>query len=193
MDSYRAEHTLQTVLYIARLCALEEFGSAIQLGLRPDQIETIRSLSILDLQELALSIRAHAVTVRIAPEPFDAALRIVQSRSDERELIFAMIRAGAHSRMMNALFGLNTLCFSNYRKVLELSDEGIGRPEIPTEHAQKSIWSAWIEFDGLSDKQRYLAVHRETGIPLRNIWSLIHEWEKTGLTPFLDVSERREM
>ncbi len=191
MDNHHAEHSLQTLLYIARLSAFEDYGSAIKLGLRPDQIDAIRALSVQDLHELALSIQVHAITIQISPESVDTALRILKSRDDERELILAMIRAGAQFRMMNALFGFSNLCFSNYRKLLDLSNEGIGRPEILNDTDQKAIWSAWLKHEHLGEKERYLAVHQETHVPLRNIWLLIQDWETTGLTPILDEPSTR--
>lgn len=187
MDNVHAEYNLQTLLYVARLASAEDYATALSLGLRPDQVDRIRNLSLEALHELALGMNGRIMTVCFDPDALNTAFRILQRRAEERRLCMDMIVAGASFSVMNELFGLNKSAYSGYRKLLGLSDLGIGRTEKPSEAQQKAIWRAWLESDALTDlRDRLMAVHRATRAEIRAIWALLKEWEATGLTPILD-------
>ena len=169
-----ADYTLQTFLYISRLAAQEDYSSALNFGLRPDQINVIGSMNIQQLHELVLSIQTEILQLSISPELLDNALRISQSRSAQRSLILKMIKGGASCRMMHALFGLSNIDHAEFRKWVGLSNQG--RPEMPSEALQDRIWQSWTAHHKLEIKQRLMAVHEETQVDLSSIWILIQSW-----------------
>lgn len=175
-----ADYTLQTLLYISRLAAQEDYSSALNFGLRSDQISTIGSMNIQQLHELVLAIQTHIVQISVSPESLDTALRISKSRSEQRSLILKMIKGGASFRMMHEFFGLSNSDHAGFRKWVGLSNQG--RPEMPSEAMKDKIWESWVERSGLEIKQRLVGVHEDTGVDLSSIWILILSWPSKDLT-----------
>ena len=169
-----ADYTLQTFLYISRLAAQEDYSSALNFGLRPDQINVIGAMNIQQMHELVLSIQSEILQLSINPESLDTALRISQSRSAQRSLILKMIKGGASCRMMHALFGLSNADHAEFRKWAGLSNQG--RPEMPSEALQDKIWQSWTVHNELEIKQRLITVHEDTQVDLSSIWILIQSW-----------------
>ncbi|MGH8548445.1 MAG: STY4526/YPO1902 family pathogenicity island replication protein [Methylococcales bacterium] len=90
--------------------------------------------------------------------------------------------------MMHRLCGMTTEEYAKYRRDLGLI-EGRGRPTVPPEPVQESIWRAWLESAGeTGEKRRYLAVQASVQVPVGTIWRLICKWESTGLTPVFSAS-----
>ncbi len=175
MNDYHAEYTLQTLLYASRLAAQDDYRSASALGLRPDQIRTIGSMSLQNLQDLALTVKTRFFRTSFSQADLDAALRILRHKSAERETILRMIEAGASFSMMNVLFGLSKTDHAGYRKLLGLSNQG--RPSKPSEQESVTLWHHWICHDQLGIRERLLAVHNQTGVELSALWALIQSWE----------------
>lgn len=178
-----AELTKQTFWYVARLCAAEDYASALELGLRPDQLETIRHLPMEALNELESCLSGHVLHVAIDPEALDTALNILQRHLRERALVREMVQAGATYAALSDLFGIESHCYAGYRKLLQLSDQGIGRWPLPNQAMQARIWNAWCTCQETDPRQRFLAVHRSTGEKLGVIWRLIRAWEQHGDWP----------
>jgi Protein of unknown function (DUF2857) len=175
VNDHHAEYTLQTLLYVSRLAAQDDYQSASAMGLRPDQIRTIGSMSLQNLQDLSLTVKTRFFSATFSPDNLDAALHILQHKSAERETILRMIEAGASFSMMNALFGLSKTDHAGYRKLVGLSKQG--RPSKPSEQESVTLWHHWIRHDQLGIRERLLAVHNQTGIELSALWALIQSWE----------------
>lgn len=169
-----ADYTLQTLLYISRLAAQEDYSNALSFGLRSDQISIIGSMNIQQLHDLVQSIQKEIIQISISPESLDTALRISTSRSEQRSVILTMIKGGASCRMMHELFGLNNTDHAEFRKWVGLSNQG--RPEMPSETMQDRIWESWTAHSELEIKQRLITVHEDTDIDLSSIWILIESW-----------------
>jgi len=150
MNDHHAEYTLQTLLYVSRLAAQDDYRSAAALGLRPDQIRAIGSMSLQNLQELALTVKTRFFQTTFSPDDLGAALRILRHKSAERETVLQMIDAGASFSMMNALFGLSKTDHAGYRKLMGLSKQG--RPSKPSEQESVTLWHHWISHDHLGIK-----------------------------------------
>lgn len=187
------EFTLHAFLYIARLIAEHRDQEILQLGLRPDQTEAIRSMTTEDIQEMASSIRANFLEIRLDPDAFDAACLMLKCRKSDDDLNQALIQAGARYEMMHQFCGMTTEEYARYRRRLELSD-GRGRPPMPTAQTQVLIWQSWLDCKAEPDlKRRYLQVHEQTDVPVGTIWKLIGEWEATGLTPVSEVQANPDL
>ena len=73
----------------------------------------------------------------------------------------------------------------------------VGRPPEPDEASSHRLWAAWSqrvegESTDLLAPADYLAMHRETGVPLRGIWNLTQRWAQYGnLTDPTEDSQTR--
>lgn len=183
---HHQEFTLHAFLYIARLLAEQRDQEILQLGLRPEQTEAIRTMTAGDIHEMSLNIRGHFLEVRLDPAAFDAALAMLERRKNDEDLNMALIRAGARYEMMHHFCGMTTDEYARHRRNLDLAD-GRGRPQIPDEKTQALIWQCWLDSVHETDlKRRYLKVHEQTKVPVGTIWKLIDEWDETGLTPLVE-------
>ncbi|MGH8547056.1 MAG: STY4526/YPO1902 family pathogenicity island replication protein [Blastocatellia bacterium] len=189
--NHHGEFTLHALLYIARLIAGQRYDEVLQLGLRRDQADAIRSMTTEDLHEVSLSIRANFLDVRLDRDAFDAALAMLKRRKCDEDLDRALILAGVRYEMMHRFCGMTTEEYARHRRYLDLT-HGRGRPLVPSEEVQAAVWQAWLDCGTETNpKRRYLAVHEKTQVPVGTIWKLIGEWESTGLTPVLPGPTKR--
>ncbi|MCI0653672.1 MAG: DUF2857 domain-containing protein [Methylococcaceae bacterium] len=185
------DFTLHTFLYIARLITGQRYDEVLQLGLRRDQADAIRSMTTEDIHEVSRSIRANFLDIRLNPVAFDAAVLMLKRRKSDEALDRALILAGARYEMMHQFCGMTTEEYARHRHDLDVTD-GRGRPQVPSEEVQAAIWQAWSDCEQEGNpKLRYLAVHEKTRVPVGTIWKLIAEWESTGLAPVLQESTKR--
>lgn len=192
MTIQHGELTLHTLMYIAKLLAEQKEEEVLQLGLRRDQADVIQSMTSRDIHDVALSIRGHFLRFHLDPDAFDTAVSVLKRRREDEALDRALILAGARYEMMHQLCGMTTEDYARLRRSLGLS-EGRGRPPVPPEYVQASIWQAWLDCaNETNEKQRYLAVHTKTQVPVGTIWRLISEWESTGLTPVSSAPSPKE-
>jgi Protein of unknown function (DUF2857)/Flagellar transcriptional activator (FlhD) len=188
MSVQHGELTLHALMYITKLIAEQKEEEVLQLGLRRDQADLIQSMTSRDIHDVALSIRGHFLRFHLDPDAFDTALSVLKRRRDDEVLDRALILAGARYEMMHQLCGMTTEDYARLRRNLGLA-EGRGRPPVPPEPVQASIWRAWLDCaNETNEKQRYLAVHTQTQVPVGTIWRLISEWDSTGLTPVISTS-----
>jgi hypothetical protein len=178
-----AEFMLQTLFYITRLVTEGDYGQITSLGLTEQQAKKIGTMPLDELHELALTMRSHMFKVAFDTRILDAAFDIHRRKTLERQEMLAMIQAGASGANMAEFYGINKAAYTQMRSQVGLSINDVGRPQIPGEKAQRLIWSAWLQHEGLDAPQRLLAVHAATQIKIRAIWQLLNEWKQTGLAP----------
>ena len=178
--NHHSDFMIQTLLYIARLIANQEYEEVEELGIRRDQADAIRGMTMEDLQKLSLKIRASVFTITAHPQMLDAALLMLKRQKQEDDIDMALVEAGARYEMMHELAGMTTEQYSKSRRCLGLKD-GRGRPHDPSDSEKEEVFVSWqLSADEPDLKQRYLKVHEETGIPIGSIWKLVQEWESIG-------------
>lgn len=176
--SLQTHFTLQTLLYAAALASGGGRSLLCSMGLREDQIDRFRTLNLEQAGLLSSFVHAKLIRLSFDPVAVDAALRTLERRQQECQLILALIKGGAPRPLMNQLFGMSVAEFSSLRKAHNLDDPG-GRPRKPPESIQQDIWLAWQDNAHLPGAERYLAVHRATGTEIRVIVGQIREWSAT--------------
>lgn len=88
-----------------------------------------------------------------------------------------LIRAGASRAMMRELFGMGAREFRNIRAALGVTI-GIGRPPALDEESEIALWHAVAARLGTGatlGAETYLALWKETGVPVRTIWRLVQD------------------
>ena len=178
--NHHRDFMIQTILYIARLIANQEYEEVEELGIRRDQAEAIRGMTMEKLQKLSLNIRASFFTFHAEPALIDAALLMLKRQEQEEDMDLALVEAGARYEMMRDLGGMTTEQYAKLRRYLGLKD-GRGRPHDPTDAEKEEVFISWkLSAEEEDLKRRYLKVHEETGIPVGSIWKLVQEWDSIG-------------
>jgi hypothetical protein len=178
------ELLLSTFAYIARLSANEKFAYLLkEIGLKPEHIEFIRSLSLSDLSELAVNVGANVLNIRIDAEAMDSALLVLRRRQKDKAVIERLMKAGASYPLMFDLTGMDTRDYNSYRTLLQLGHL-VGRCQKLSPQTQRAVFEAWFSRQDIPDmKLRLLDVHDKTGAPLRSVWPLVLQWERKGAKP----------
>ena len=108
----------------------------------------------------------------------------LRATREAEELQRDLIQADAPLEMMRSLFGVGSREYTRLRRMLAL-EPAVGRPPEPDEETSHKLWralSAHLQPDAdeaLNPKQ-YLAVHEESGAPMRAIWNLAQRWLEYG-------------
>ncbi len=86
--------------------------------------------------------------------------------------------------MMQTFFGLSSREYTRLRRLLAAAP-AVGRPPEADEASQRTLWAAWTHrrkdaYAELLTPEAYLALHRETGVGLRAVWTLTRRWAEFG-------------
>lgn len=173
------ELTISAFAYIAQLSANERFAYLLkEIGLKPDQIDLIRNLSLAEVSELALNLGAQVLSIRVDADAMDSALVIMRRRQIDKAITERLMKAGASYPIMQELTGMNTREYNSYRELLQLH-ELVGRAKNLPEDTQRQVFEAWFGAEHIPDvRHRLLHVHDRTGAPLRAVWPLVCRWQR---------------
>lgn len=171
------------VVYIGRLTAAGQFPLLREIGLSPQQIEKVKTLSLAEMNELS-NLGARFMDIKVDAESLETALAVLDRRLEDQRLTERLLRAGACYPVMKDLTGMETRDFVAQRQQLGLANTGNGRAAKPDATSQHRICRAWVASASESDpKRRLLAVHEATGLPIRVIWPVVNAWEGQGDLP----------
>lgn len=172
------------VLLYAMRCLAEGDQHALR-GMRfgPQEIEALRELNLADLYRVG-SLQAHCLDICLNRDVFWPMLDNLRAAREQEELQRDLIQADAPLEMMRSLFGVGSREYTRLRRMLAL-EPAVGRPPEPDEETSHSLWralSAQIEAESgeALDPKAYLAVHEETGVSMRAIWTLAQRWLEYG-------------
>lgn len=181
MDSHHySEFTLNLLILVTRMAAEGDYQAMEELGLRYDQVDKLQALSTQQMQEMALISKANFVSIQFDAEALDIAIKLGLQRVEHRNLIVALLRAGATKPIMQQLFGLTYLETAGLRRFMALP-KADGRPPIPTEQQENDLWRAWqnIRQRPAELASQLLQLHELTGIKVNVIWPLILSWHQS--------------
>ena len=172
------------VLLYAMRCLAEGDQHALRaMQFGPQEIEALRELNLADLYRVN-SLQAHCLAIHLDREVFWPMIANLQATREAEELQRDLIQADAPLEMMRSLFGMGSREYTRLRRMLAL-EPAVGRPPEPDEETSHKLWralSAHVQPDAdepLNPKQ-YLMVHKESGAPMRAIWSLAQRWLDYG-------------
>ena len=173
-DSQLAYHVM---LYAIQALSEGDFAAIDDLGFTSDEIQQLSQLPVKALKHLS-QLSGHFLIVKTDHECFAKMMKHLHHELECDALQDKLIRHEAPISMMNSLFGMSSAEYIQRQKVLGIPRCGAGRPPQLEEDEEHRVWRAWSAIDvNQPDTQRYLQVARETGLPLRALWSLIQSWE----------------
>lgn len=150
--------------------ATSNYKELADLGLTTEIIDELREFRAEDFVMVS-SYSTHAPCLRsgvIDPQRILHLVRRIKDRRREEEMILEFVRLRAPRRLMRDLFGISADDYCYYRRQVGLNGEGAGRPELPDDETQALVWKVWQATKGLPDKERYLRLARDTGVPLNS-------------------------
>ena len=175
-DSQLAYHVM---LYAIQALNEGDFAAIDDLGFTSDEIQQLSQLPVRALKHLS-KLSGHFLTVKTDHECFSKMMKHLHHELESDALQDELIRHEAPISMMNSLFGMTSAEYVQRQKVLGIPRGGAGRPPQLKEEEEHRAWLAWSAVDANQpDTQRYLHVARDTGLPLRALWSLIQSWENS--------------
>ena len=172
------------VLLYAMRCLAEGDQPALRaMRFGPKEVEALRELNLSDLYRVG-ALQAHCLAIYLDRDVFWPMLANLRAARSNEELARDLIQADAPLEMMRALFGVGSREYSRLRRTFVLAP-AVGRPPEPDEETSHKLWralSAHLTGDPNEplDAQQYLAVHEESGAPMRAIWNLAQRWLEYG-------------
>ena len=107
-------------------------------------------------------------------------------RKKERQVIIDMVKANVSFPVMAQLTGMSKPKFTQLQRQLNITENAIGRPELPNQAIQQLIWSTWNHNDSLNDNYRLLVGYPSTTFKIKAILAVIDQIETSiDLTPEL--------
>ena len=172
------------VLLYAMRCLAEGDQHALRaMQFGPKEIEALRELNLADLYRVG-SLQAHCLAIRLDRDVFWPMIANLRATREAEEVQRDLIQADAPLEMMRSLFGVGSREYTRLRRMLAL-EPAVGRPPEPDEETSHKLWralSAHLQSDAdeALDPKQYLAVHEESGAPMRAIWNLAQRWLEYG-------------
>ena len=172
------------VLLYAMRCLAEGDQHALRgMQFGPKEIEALRELNLADLYRVG-SLQAHCLAIRLDRDVFWPMIANLRATRETEELQRDLIEADAPLEMMRSLFGVGSREYTRLRRMLAL-EPAVGRPPEPDEETSHKLWRALSahlqpDADEALDPKQYLAVHEESGAPMRAIWNLAQRWLEYG-------------
>jgi len=172
------------VLLYAMRCLAEGDQHALRgMQFGPKEIEALRELNLADLYRVG-SMQAHCLAIRLDRDVFWPMIANLRATREAEEVQRDLIQADAPLEMMRSLFGVGSREYTRLRRMLAL-EPAVGRPPEPDEETSHKLWRALSahlqpDADEALDPKQYLAVHVESGAPMRAIWNLAQRWLEYG-------------
>lgn len=184
MESTKESDLVTAVLMYAIRCLAEGDHVALHnMKFGPREIEALRAMSLSDLYRIE-SLRAHCLDIALNRQVYWPMVDHLRVQRESEETLQSLIAADAPHEMLLILFGLNARDYGRLRRTLSVNPS-VGRPPEADEESSHRLWQAWSsrvdgETSGLLAPADYLELHRETGVPMRAIWSLTQRWAQYG-------------
>jgi hypothetical protein len=172
------------VLLYAMRCLAEGDQHALRaMQFGPKEIEALRELNLADLYRVG-TLQAHCLAIRLDRDVFWPMIANLRATREAEELQRDLIQADAPLEMMRSLFGVGSREYTRLRRMLAL-EPAVARPPEPDEETSHKLWravSAHLQSDAdeALDPKQYLALHEESGAPMRAIWNLAQRWLDYG-------------
>ncbi len=184
MEGTKEAELVTAILMYAMRCLAEGDQAALRnMNFGVKEIEALREMRVADLYRVE-SLRAHCLEIVLNRQVYWPMIEHLSMQRAMEETIQTLISADAPQEMMQILFGLNQRDYTRLRRTL-LVDPAIGRPPELDEESSHRLWEAWSsrvegEESGLLAPEQYLAIHGDTGLSMRAIWSLTQRWAQYG-------------
>lgn len=175
-DSQLAYHVM---LYAIQALSEGDLAAVKDLDLTPEEVHQLTQLSVKALRHFS-KLSGHFLTIKTDHECFSKMMKHLQMEMEQETVIDELIIHEAPITMMIELFGMSSSEYIQRQKLLGVPQRGAGRPAALDDDTQAEVWHRWKATEPLPPLERYLAVSRETSLPLRSLWSLIQSWENSS-------------
>lgn len=156
----------------ARAVVDGDMPTILALGFTRDDLPALQNLTLAALRSICASGRTLLEVVRSG--------RLLKV---SEEVQTRMIELGAPRVLMSDVFGMSTRKFQRERTRLKVKDRrGRASVSIDQHAAEHHLWRLWLCF---ADEARpgqlrcgdgWLLMALETGLPIRTIYAVVHEW-----------------
>ena len=174
-DSQLAYHVM---LYAVQALGEGDFAAIEDLGFTTDEIQQLSQLSVKALAHLS-RLSGHFLNIKTDHQCFLKMMDHLQYEIEREVLQDELIRHEAPITMMISLFGISSGEYIQRQKLLGIPSHGAGRPPQLTDEEQVTVWHSWVKVKEQPIPERYITLAKETGHPLRVLWSLIQSWENS--------------
>ncbi len=186
MGNKESELTSAVMLYAIRCLAEGDQSALRNMNFGPREVQALREMNLGDMCHIE-TLRAHCLKIALNREVYWPMVAHLRNRRESEELQKALISADAAQEMMQTFFGMSGREYARLRRMLVVETIS-GRPPEPDEEDTQKLWEAWKQrIEGreemLLPPEEYLAMHEETGIALRAIWSQTRRWAEYGQLP----------
>jgi hypothetical protein len=186
MGNKESELTSAVMLYAIRCLAEGDQAALRNMNFGPREVKALREMNLGDMCHIE-TLRAHCLKIALNREVYWPMVAHLRNRRKSAELQKALISADAGQEMMDKFFGMGAREYVRLRRMLVVETIS-GRPPEPNEEETQRLWEAWKQrIEGreelLLPPEEYLAMHEETGITLRAIWSQTSRWAEYGKLP----------
>jgi len=176
-DSQLAYHVM---LYAIQALSDGDLSAIEDLDFTADEVRQLSQLPVKALRHLS-RLSGHFVVVKTDHDCFAKVMSHLHHEIESEALQDELIIHEAPITMMNTLFGMSSAEYIQRQRLLGIPRRGAGRPAQLEEDEETRVWHSWSATDASSPlPQRYLQVAKETGLPLRTLWSLILGWENSN-------------
>jgi hypothetical protein len=186
MGNKESELTSAVMLYAIRCLAEGDQSALRNMNFGPREVQALREMNLGDLCHIE-TLRSHCLKIALDREVYWPMVAHLRNRRESEELQKVLISADAAHDMMQTFFGMSGREYARLRRMLVV-ETITGRPPEPSEEEIQRLWDAWKQrTEGREEMQllpeEYLAIHQETGIPLRAVWSQTSRWAEYGQLP----------
>ena len=170
-------------LYASRCWAEGDLPALRAMGFGREEVDALLSLTLTDIQRLC-NVHGHPLKVELDARTFRLIVEHLRRERRKEETLRALVAADAPLPMMQALFGLTGKEYTGWRKLLNMPPSA-GRPPDADEDESHRAWHAWRAMLGDRDPDEVeaaelLALHEQTGVPMRSLWNLVQRWSTRG-------------
>jgi len=181
-----SELTTAIMQYAIRCLSEGDQAALRNMNFGPREVEALREMNLGDMCHLD-SLRAHCLKVALEREVYWPMVEYLRELRKSAELQKALIKADAAQDMMEKLYGMGAREYVRLRRMLVVETIS-GRPPEPSESDTQKLWDAWKQrIAGCEEivllAEDYLAMHEETGIAMRAIWSQTRRWREYKKPP----------
>ncbi len=186
MGNKESELTTAVMQYAIRCLAEGDQLALRNMNFGPREVEALREMNLGDMCHID-TLRAHCLKIALNREVYWPMVAHLRNRREAGELQKALISADAAQDMMQHFYGMGAREYVRLRRMLVVESIS-GRPPEPNEVETQRLWDAWKQrIEGREEillrPEEYLAMHEETGIALRAIWSQTCRWAEYGKLP----------
>ena len=178
-----ADLVTAVMLYAMRCLAEGDQHALRAMQFGPKEIEALRELNLADLYRVG-TLQAHCLAIGLDRDVFWPMIANLRATREAEEVQRDLIQADAPLEMMRSLFGVGSREYTRLRRMLAL-EPAVGRPPEPDEATSHKLWRALSahlqpDADETLDPKQFLAVHEESGAPMRAIWNVAQRWLEYG-------------